>query len=329
MCAKSLLLCVLGVIAIVNESEASWEEWWTYDGISGPSFWGLINPQWSLCSKGRRQSPINIEPDKLLFDRHLRPVHVDKHKVSGNLHNTGQFLVFRADREAKIRVNITGGPLAYHYQFEEIYIHYGMDDSHGSEHRINNYAFPAEIQVYGFNAELYHNMSEAQHKSQGLVAISLMVQLGEKVNPELQIITSVFNKVQHRGDTAPVRYLSVKGLLPQTAGYMTYEGSTTHPGCWETAVWLILNKPIYITARELYVLRRIMQGPSSTPKAPLGNNSRPLQGLHYRTVRTNIDFAKRENAKCPSMAQDMHYRDDFFLPANTWRDDSSLSHNVV
>nr|KAF7429994.1 hypothetical protein H0235_006392 [Vespula pensylvanica] len=47
----------------------------------GPSFWGLINPQWSLCSKGRRQSPINIEPDKLLFDPHLRPVHVDKHKV--------------------------------------------------------------------------------------------------------------------------------------------------------------------------------------------------------------------------------------------------------
>ncbi|XP_032684118.1 carbonic anhydrase-related protein 10 isoform X5 [Odontomachus brunneus] len=183
---------------ILPESEASWEEWWTYDGISGPSFWGLINPQWSLCSKGRRQSPINIEPDKLLFDRHLRPVHVDKHKVSGNLHNTGQFLVFRADREAKIRVNITGGPLAYHYQFEEIYIHYGLDDNYGSEHRINNYAFPAEIQVYGFNAELYHNMSEAQHKSQGLVAISLMVQLGEKVNPELQIITSVFNKVVHR-----------------------------------------------------------------------------------------------------------------------------------
>ncbi|KAJ9590620.1 hypothetical protein L9F63_016390, partial [Diploptera punctata] len=32
------------------------------------------------------------------------------------------------------------------------------------------------IQLYGFNAELYHNMSEAQHKSQGIVGISLMVQ---------------------------------------------------------------------------------------------------------------------------------------------------------
>lgn len=35
-----------------------------------------------------------------------------------------------------------------------------------------------------------------------------------------------------------------------------------------------------------------MQGPPTTPKAPLGNNSRPLQDLHYRTIRTNIDFRK-------------------------------------
>lgn len=34
-----------------------------------------------------------------------------------------------------------------------------------------------QIQLYGFNKELYHNMSEAQHKSQGVVGISLMVQV--------------------------------------------------------------------------------------------------------------------------------------------------------
>lgn len=33
-----------------------------------------------------------------------------------------------------------------------------------------------------------------------------------------------------------------------------------------------------------------MQGSQESPKAPLGNNVRPLQPLHYRTVRTNIDF---------------------------------------
>lgn len=47
----------------------------------GPSFWGLINPQWMLCNKGRRQSPIDIEPAKMLYDPNLRPLSVDKHKV--------------------------------------------------------------------------------------------------------------------------------------------------------------------------------------------------------------------------------------------------------
>lgn len=50
--------------------------------LAGPAFWGLINPQWNMCSKGRRQSPINVEPEKLLFDPYLRPLHIDKHKVS-------------------------------------------------------------------------------------------------------------------------------------------------------------------------------------------------------------------------------------------------------
>ncbi|KAI4486179.1 hypothetical protein M0802_012503 [Mischocyttarus mexicanus] len=194
----------------------------------------------------------------------------------------------------------------------------------------------AMIQVYGFNAELYHNISEAQHKSQGLVAISLMVQYVYR-QPSIALYywqTDMHHEILAipklwKSDTAQVSYLSLRSLLPDTNGYMTYEGSTTHPGCWETAVWLILNKPIYITAQELYALRKLMQGPATAPKAPLGNNSRPLQDLHHRTIRTNINFRKRPDAKCPTMAQDMHYKDDFIFPANAWRDDRSLSHNVV
>lgn len=51
-----------------------------------------------------------------------------------------------------------------------------------------------------------------------------------------------------------------------------------------------------------------MQGTNSIPKAPLGNNSRPLQNLHHRTIRTNINFQKVPNVNCPTMAQELHYR---------------------
>ena len=33
-----------------------------------------------------------------------------------------------------------------------------------------------------------------------------------------------------------------------------------------------------------------MQGSKEAPKAPLGNNARPVQPLHQRTIRTNINF---------------------------------------
>jgi hypothetical protein len=49
---------------------------------------------------------------------------------------------------------------------------------------------------------------------------------------------------------------------------------------------------VFSFAFQLYALRRLMQGTELTPKAPLGNNARPLQQLHHRTIRTNIDFNK-------------------------------------
>uniref|UniRef100_T1GZC6 Alpha-carbonic anhydrase domain-containing protein n=1 Tax=Megaselia scalaris TaxID=36166 RepID=T1GZC6_MEGSC len=129
----------------------SWEDWWTYDGISGPAFWGLINPEWSLCNKGRRQSPVNLEPQRLLYDPNLRPLHVDKHRISGLIANTGHSIIFTAGNETvanydgmQMPVNITGGPLSYRYCFHEIHIHYGLHDSFGSEHTVEGYNFPAE-----------------------------------------------------------------------------------------------------------------------------------------------------------------------------------------
>jgi len=67
-------------------------------------FWGLINPQWNMCNKGRRQSPINIEPDKLLFDPYLRPLHIDKHKVVSamQIHNNKYILIMHEAMEKSL-----------------------------------------------------------------------------------------------------------------------------------------------------------------------------------------------------------------------------------
>ena len=48
----------------------------------GPDFWGRLNPKWSLCSRGRRQSPIDINPQLLLFDPNLKPLTIHGDYVS-------------------------------------------------------------------------------------------------------------------------------------------------------------------------------------------------------------------------------------------------------
>lgn len=80
--------------------------------VSGPGYWGLMNPQWNMCSKGRRQSPINVEPDKLLFDPYLRHIHLDKHKVSDALFLISPYLTLlinelaASETSEKVRTNV-------------------------------------------------------------------------------------------------------------------------------------------------------------------------------------------------------------------------------
>lgn len=45
--------------------------------------------------------------------------------------------------------------------------------------------------------------------------------------------------------------LSLRQLLPKTEYYITYEGSATMPACQETATWILLNRPLYITEQQV------------------------------------------------------------------------------
>lgn len=81
----------------------------------------------------------------------------------------------------------------------------------------------------------------------------VIFQLGDLSNPELRMLTDQLDKIRFGGDETPVKRLSVRGLLPDTEHYMTYEGSTTSPACHETVTWIVLNKPIYITKQQVSV----------------------------------------------------------------------------
>ena len=52
-----------GLLLLVSRVTGdNWDYWWTYEGISGPEYWGVLNQEWTMCSRGRSQSPVNINP---------------------------------------------------------------------------------------------------------------------------------------------------------------------------------------------------------------------------------------------------------------------------
>ncbi len=55
--------------------------------------------------------------------------------------------------------------------------------------------------------------------------------------------------------------LDIEDLYPETSRFITYEGSTTIPPCLETATWILMNKPIYISQIEVkcWKLFKILQ----------------------------------------------------------------------
>lgn len=45
--------------------------------------------------------------------------------------------------------------------------------------------------------------------------------------------------------------LNIEEVYPETASFITYEGSMTIPPCYETATWILMNKPIYVTKMQV------------------------------------------------------------------------------
>ena len=132
-----------------------------------------------------------------------------------------------------------------------------------------------------------------------MVGVAVMLQIRgdtpDKSSSGLSRLVSRLGQVKYRGDTARLHQISLASLLPNTGDYVTYEGSTTYPGCWETVTWIVMNKPLYVSRQEMEMFYQLRQGDGPVmEKAPLGNNLRPRQPVNNRAVRTNIALTKHQ-----------------------------------
>ena len=80
--------------------------------------------------------------------------------------------------------------------------------------------YAGEAQLHGFNADLYDNYTVAANHPNGLVGMSILIQIGQLSNPVLRKITEVLPSIQYRGNS--FFRLSVQNLCKKLTFFLYY-----------------------------------------------------------------------------------------------------------
>ena len=218
---------------------------WSYEGAGGPNAWGQLKPEFSTCSTGTRQSPIDItdgikvELDAVQFD--YRP---SAFRVIDNGHT--------------VQVNVAAGSTievgGRRYELVQFHFH------RPSEERINGRPFDMV-------AHLVHKSVDGK-----LAVIAVLLSRGS-AQP---VVQQVWNNLPlEKGDEVAARTeLDLNALLPTDRRYFTYMGSLTTPPCSEGVLWMVMKTPVEVSPDQIRIFSRLY---------PM--NARPVQSAAGRLIK--------------------------------------------
>ncbi len=176
---------------------------WSYEGETGPEYWGDLDSANAVCTNGEEQSPINIETAKTVKGAEVEELKFNYAPTNFSLVNNGH--------------TIQGNPAA-------------MNNSivvEGEEYKLAQFHFhtPSEHQ---FNGQSYAMELHLVHKSASneLAVIGLMINEGA-TNSALEQAWKVLPKALTTEVVTVKEAIDYQGLLPKNQQTYRYEGSLT------------------------------------------------------------------------------------------------------
>ncbi|XP_031849868.1 carbonic anhydrase 4 isoform X2 [Nomia melanderi] len=241
----------------------------------------IVGPaQWQgLCATGKKQSPINIVPEKtekadlgaLKFVRY-------DYAFSGNITNNGHSVQIQL---IGLPIQLEGGSLPYTYILEQIHFHWP------AEHTVDGDRDALEVHFVHYN-EQYENVTVASQHEDGIAVVATLFELDYEDNEGITPIVEATELVSKwvGKSTAKMRSKVIPDLLlpKDHTTYYRYSGSLTTPGCQESVTWLILTEKLTISEQQLKVFKNI-----GTDNGTLSFNYRPVQALGGRKVHHRLD----------------------------------------
>ena len=238
---KKTLLSLLAVGSLF----ASGHNIWGYSGHNGPSHWGDLKSEYTMCKIGKNQSPINITNE---IKANLTPLNIYYDVKAYKFLNNGHTLKAKMKNGAKIYIDGK--------EFNLIQFHFHTP----SENTIDGKYYPME-------AHFVHSTKKGE-----LAVLAVMFKEG-KYNPNLEKLT--INLPKHIGEEKDISKsnLKAKDLLPGNLDYYRFNGSLTTPPCSEGVRWFVLKTPVEISKSQIDKFEKIM-----------GKNNRPTQPINARII---------------------------------------------
>ena len=219
---------------------------WGYEGDVGPERWGGLSHEFEKCSKGKKQSPIDIPSSAGASGHELK---LSYKPSSLRVINNGHTIQVNYDEGSYITIN-------------------------GEKHHLLQFHFhtPSENVVdgkpYDMEAHLVHKSADGQ-----LAVVGVFMKKG-KHNPFLQTVWDNLPAKEGHEKTAAAS-INVLDFLPADKSYYHFEGSLTTPPCSEGVKWHVMKTHVEVSADQIATFANLFKA-----------NARPAQPLNGRKVLT-------------------------------------------
>lgn len=221
--------------------------YWSYEGSTGPLDWATLSPDYIACSKGKRQSPVDLTDAATTPS--LPPVAFNYTTTELALENNGKSIISKVKDKNS------------HLVFQEKRYKLTLVSFHTpSEHYLDGAPYDLEIQ--------FHHTD----KNGNMVKVGVFLEASGQTN---KAIEKFWNEIPfNRGEKAPSIRLNPEVFLPFKRRYFHYSGSETTPPCEEGVTWIVLDQPVVISIRQLDKFREVIK-----------QNSRPVQPSMGRSIK--------------------------------------------
>lgn len=224
-----------------------------YDQNAESATDGKLEQEFEQCSKGMKQSPVDIIA-KDIQNNKLLPKIVTKYKKSPlNIWNNQHTIKVKFEKGSQL---ILGKE-----KYELLQFHFHTP----SEHKLNGK--DAEMEIHFVH----------QDKAGNYAVLAVLMHAGNE-NKALKSLFDNLPKEDHTNHNVKGVFIDPKDILPKNLNYYSYFGSLTTPPCDEKVHWYLLKSPIEVSPAQIQKFKDIYS-----------HNSRSINPLNGRIVEKRIE----------------------------------------